>query len=135
MASGIITASANSVLDSLLGSGTPATYYAALMTVAPDAAGAGGTEASGTDYAREAVTNNATNFPAASARAKSNGTAIDFGTAGGAWGTIVGVALFDASSGGNMVFYGDLGTSQPVVLGNPVSIAIGALTFTLPFTA
>jgi len=34
----------------------PATFYIALWTTTPDSAGAGGTECSGTGYAREAIT-------------------------------------------------------------------------------
>ncbi|MDP9488130.1 MAG: hypothetical protein M3Q49_20465, partial [Actinomycetota bacterium] len=54
------------------------TVYVALYTTAPDDAGAGGTEVSGGAYARVAVTNNATNWPAAVGGAKSNGVAITF---------------------------------------------------------
>jgi hypothetical protein len=139
MANGLITATANAVLDHILGGGDftrDATLYAALMTVAPDDDGTGGTEASGTDYAREAVTNNSTNFPAASARGKANGTEIDFGVVGaGGWGTIVGVALFTASSGGTMRAYADLAVPQPTAEGNPVYFEVGGLTFSIPWTA
>ena len=54
---------ANTVLDSLFGSGTPATLYIGLYSAAPDADGTGGTELSGGSYARAAVTNNTTNWP------------------------------------------------------------------------
>lgn len=55
-------------LDAVFGSTVlgPATLYPALMTAAPTGPG-GGTEfvTAGSSYARPAVTNNATNFPAA----------------------------------------------------------------------
>lgn len=92
----------------------PGTLHFALFTVAPTDSG-GGTEVSGSGYARAAVTNNATNFPAASAGAKSNGTAISFGTAsGGNWGTVVAVAVFDASTAGNMLAWGDLTVNRTI---------------------
>lgn len=56
---------AKAVLDACMGATTlgPGTYYAALMTAMPTGAG-GGTEFPGSgNYARIAVTNNATNFP------------------------------------------------------------------------
>lgn len=75
----------NALLDHALGGGNytrPATVYIALFTVAPSDAG-GGTEVSGNNYSRAAVTNDATNFPAASGGAKSNGVAITFATPSG----------------------------------------------------
>ena len=64
----------------------PTTLYLALYTAAPSDAG-GGTECAGGSYARASVTNDATNFPAASGGAKSNGTAIAFAQATASWGT------------------------------------------------
>lgn len=57
---------AKAVLDAMLGATTvgPAIYYAALMSVMPTGPG-GGTEFVGGTYARIAITNNPTNFPAA----------------------------------------------------------------------
>lgn len=55
-------------LDADFGSGTPATYYFALMTAMPTGSG-GGTEftlSGSSSYVRIAKTNNATNFPNAS---------------------------------------------------------------------
>lgn len=59
------------ILDGVLGGPDfvrPATSHVALYTVAPSDAG-GGTEVSGGSYARAAVTNSATNWPAAAAGA------------------------------------------------------------------
>src|SRR3989304_6558665 len=66
----------NELLDHVLGNAAyaaPATVYFGLYSVGPSDVG-GGTELTGSGYARIAVTNNATNFPAASGGAKSNGT-------------------------------------------------------------
>ena len=95
----------------------PATTYFALMTTAPTASG-GGTEASGGAYARVAVTNNTTNWPASSGQTKSNGTAIDWGTATANLGTIVAIAEYDANTSGNLLTFASLTT--------PVTINIGA---------
>src|SRR3989304_5914505 len=66
----------NELLDHVLGNAAyaaPATVYFGLYSVGPSDVG-GGTELTGSGYARIAVTNNATNYPAASGGAKSNGT-------------------------------------------------------------
>jgi hypothetical protein len=122
----------NALLDHVLGGGDytrPATVYAALFTVAPTDAG-GGTECSGNNYSRVAITNNATNFPAASSGAKSNGTAIVFPTASGSWGTVVALGIFDASSSGNLLYWADLTASKSVGANDRVEIAVGDLDIT-----
>jgi hypothetical protein len=110
----------NALLDHVLGKTTytgPTTTYPALYTVTPGDAG-GGTEVTGGTYARVAVTNNTTNWPNASGGSKSNGVDIDFGTATANWGTVVAVAILDASSGGNFMFYGTLTTPKTVNSGD-----------------
>lgn len=125
------------LLDHVFGGGDytrPATVYIALFTVAPTDAGPG-TEintAVWTNYARPAVTNNATNFPAASAGAKTNGTAISFGTASitGTAPVVVGAAVMDALTAGNMLAWASF-TGQTVNNGSPISIQAGDLDITL----
>jgi len=122
----------NKVLDFLLGGVSftpPATVYIALFTVAPTDAG-GGTEVSGGGYARVAVTNNTTNFPAASNGTKSNGSTITFPTATADWGTVVAVGIFDAATGGNLLFWANLTTSKTIQNGDTAQFAAGSLTFT-----
>lgn len=114
----------NAMLDSVFGSGSPATVYVAL-TVA-------GVEVSGSGYTRAAVTNNSTNFPAASGGAKTNGTAITFPTPTGSWGTPDGVRLYDDLTAGNLLATPSLGASfGSVVADNLVVVPIAALTLTL----
>jgi hypothetical protein len=121
---------AQATLDAWLG-GTaltiPATWYAALLTTNPsDDDATAEVEVSGGSYARIAITNNATNFPASTIVAhvatKTNGTAIDWGTASANWGTIVGVALYDASTGGNLGYWGPLSASKTVNLGDSFKV-------------
>lgn len=110
----------NEILDHILGGPDyvrPATIYIALFTVAPTSdAGTGGTEVSttSTGYARAAVTNDATNFPAAASGTKSNGTAITFPTATAAWGTIVAFGIYDAATAGNLLFWNVLTASKVI---------------------
>jgi hypothetical protein len=133
MAGSLSDFSEDEILDHLLGAATytpPATLYLAVFTAAPTDAG-GGTEVTGGSYARLAITNNLTNFPASSGGAKSNGAVLDMVTASAGWGTVVAYALFDASSAGNMIGWADL--TSPVLInnGDTLRFAAGALTYSL----
>src|SRR5690348_4995243 len=103
MASGKSTTESNKILDAQLGAvayTAPATVYIGLWAAASLSAGSTGStagEVSGGAYARVAVTNNATNWPAASGGSKSNGTAINFPTPTASWGTVGQVAICDAA--------------------------------------
>jgi hypothetical protein len=78
------------------------------------------------------VTNNATNWPAASGGSKSNGTAFSFGTAAvtGTAPVVTHFAIWDASTAGNMLYHGVLTDAQTINNTNPVSFPIGSLTIT-----
>lgn len=122
----------NAMLDAILGGGSwtkPGTVYVALYSATPSDSG-GGTELSGSGYARKAVTNDATNFPNASGGAKSNGTEIRFAAASAAWATAVAWAIFDASSGGNMLYWGALTVNRTVPIGDEAVFPIGDLDVT-----
>jgi len=119
----------NELLDHVYGNAAyspPATVYVALFTVAPSDAG-GGTECTGGSYERKAVTNNATNWPAAVGGVKSNGVAITFVTPTGSWGTVVAFGTLDALAAGNLLNWGDLTTPQAIGTGNTVRFDVGAL--------
>jgi hypothetical protein len=126
------------ILDMILGSGhgsgVGATVYVGLSTSAIGETGAV-TEPSGGAYARVAVTNNDTNWPvavgSASPNQKANGTAITFPTPTGSWGTVTDWFIADASTAGNVLLYGTLGTSRTVSSGDAApSFAVGALIVT-----
>ena len=108
----------------------PATVYVALYTAAPTDAG-GGTEVSGGSYARPAVTNNATNWPAAtgSPRSKANGAVITYPTPSANWGTVTHFGIFDALTAGNLLYWAPLTASKVINNGDGApSFAAGALT-------
>lgn len=122
----------NAILDHIFGGGNytrPATLYFALFTSAPSDAG-GGTEVSGNAYARVAVTNNSTNFPAATSGSKSNGTSIAFPTATGSWGTVTHYGVFDAASAGNLLVHGALTASKVIENGDSPSWGAGEFVVT-----
>jgi len=122
----------NEILDHILGGADyarPATVYIALYTVAPTDAG-GGTEVTGGSYARVAVTNNATNWPAASGGAKSNGTDITFAEATASWGTVVAFGILDAVTAGNFLYWADLTANKTIDSGDTAKFAVGDLDIT-----
>lgn len=127
--------SANETLDGWLGTTAlgPSTVYLALFTAAPSSAG-GGTEVSATGYARVAVTNNSTNFPAASGKTKVNGAVFDFGVAAADQGTIVWAAWVKTSSGtlgpDDIILAGPMNTPRLVLAGDDFKIPAGAFSAT-----
>lgn len=102
----------------------PTDWYLALYTVAPTDTG-GGTEVSGTAYVRKAATFTVSDNTA------SNSAAVEWPTAGGSWGTVVAVGVFDALSGGNLIAYGDLTASKTIDTGDVFRIPSGDLDITL----
>lgn len=110
-----------------------ANHYIGLFSAAPNAGG-GGTEAViGTNaYARCAVVNNTTNWPASTLGSpKTNGAVFTFPAPTGAWASgnpLTHFAIFDAATGGNMIEFGELVT--PITIngaGGAPSIPIGDL--------
>jgi len=123
----------NRLLDHFYGgaaSVAPVIVYLGLSTTAINDDGTGITEPVGGSYARITVTNNATNWPAASGGAKSNGVAFTTATATGSWGTITHAFFSDASSGGNILCHWDLPTSKTIASGDSLSFGVGAITLT-----
>lgn len=105
----------------------PATLYVALYTVAPTDSG-GGTEVTGGSYARKSVTNSLSEWP--SANPKQNANAITFVQATADWGTVVAFGIFDAVSGGNLLYWGDLTASKSVENGDTAEFAANGITIT-----
>lgn len=106
----------------------PTAWYIGLFTAAPSDTG-GGTEVSGSGYARVAT---GTMSISGTATTASNAAAIEFAAAsGGNWGTITHAAIFDASSGGNMLAWAPLTTSRTINSGDVFRIPASSLTVTL----
>lgn len=103
---------------------SPTTTYLALYTVSPSDAG-GGTEVSGSGYARQAIT-----FGAPSGGAISNTGAVSFTASGGNFGTVVAVGIFDALTTGNLLAW-DAITSATVNNGDTIQFPIGDIDITL----
>ncbi len=102
----------------------PTAWYIALFTSDPTDAGSG-TEVSGTNYARQAVTFTVTNDTA------SNSATVTFPAAGSNWGTITHVGVYTAETSGNLLFHGAVTTSKAIDTGDTFQITSGNLDITL----
>ena len=112
----------------------PSTIHVALFTTIPALDGTGGVEVStsGTGYARVAVAQGANwTGPSGANREYSNTNDIQYGTPSSNWGTIVGAGLYDASTGGNLLFVAYLTTPKTVNNGDGApKISAGQLRIT-----
>jgi hypothetical protein len=110
----------------------PTALYIGLFTGAPSDSG-GGTEVTGGSYARVQRDPLDANWTATSSTdgITTNAAAITFAEPTANWGTVSHFAIFDASSGGNMLFHGELSASRIINNGDAApEFAIGALSIT-----
>ena len=120
--------SENLLLNWLMTSGTatrPTAWYLALFTAAPNDAG-GGTEVSTGGYGRQTIA-----FSAASSGATSNSADVSFTASGANYGTVTHIGIFDASSGGNLLWHGAMTASKTVEDGDTITFASGNVDLTL----
>jgi hypothetical protein len=122
------------ILDHSVGKAawTMPTAYVGLYTAAPSdtsTGSTGGTAVSGGSYAR--VTTSAATWNAASAGSTSNAADIVFATATADWGTVVAVGIFDATTAGNMIWWGTLTANKVVNTGDVFKFLAGQLVLTL----
>lgn len=132
----------NKIIDWLFRGQTytpPATLYVGLLTAAPSDAG-GGTEVSGGSYARVGVAGSLANWAGTQSAGStdassgtsgttSNNGAITFPAPTANWGTVTHFGIYDAVSGGNLLYWSALTTSKTINNGDAApSFAAGALT-------
>lgn len=125
----ISTHLANELLDHvfLTGAYSAPSIYVALSTANPGDDGSGLAEPSGNNYARAACAT----WDAAADGATANTGDITFATPSGSWGEITHVAIMDASSNGNLLWYGTATPNQEPEDGDTVKYAAGDLDVTL----
>jgi hypothetical protein len=115
--------------------GTANTPWVALFTTMPDEDGTTGlVECSGTSYAR--VNSGTSKWGAPSTTSgtttvTNSAGAIAFATAGGAWGTIVGVGIYTASTSGTLLATQTLTASKVVGSGDTAQFATSTITIGL----
>lgn len=99
-------------------------------TLADNSTGSTGTEMAGGSYARASITNNGVSWANASAGAKTNLATITFPTATANWTGITDWAIVDASTAGNILYYGTFAATQSVSNGQTASWAASGITIT-----
>lgn len=139
MASGKSSYLSKKVLDDIFGATAftgPTPLFMALWTAALDGTSTGATvgEAAYTGYARVSITNNTTNFPAATGSSngsKSNAIAITFPAAGSGPTTVTYFAILDSATigAGNILYWGSV-TSTTVNNGDTPQVNASGLTIT-----
>jgi len=120
----------------------PSSIYVALLTSAPSDAG-GGTEVSGGAYARVQVVSSLANWAGTQSvgsttassgsggQTSNNGSIVFPSPVGANWGVVTHFGLYDAVSGGNLLYWAALTTPKTVNDGDsPPTFLAGALTIT-----
>jgi len=118
------------LLDWMMTTGSatrPTAWYVALYTAAPSDSG-GGTEVSTGGYARQSVSFDAASSPGGTT---SNSGEVSFTASGADYGTVTHMGIFDASSGGNLLWHGALTASKTVADGDTLTFAVGNIDLTM----
>lgn len=120
------------LLDHVLGNtafSQPSNIYLALFTAdtgleanSPSAE----ISTSSTGYSRQSVS-----FAASSSGSASTSATVTFSAATANWGTVTHVAVMDASTSGNVLFYGAVTTSKTIESGDTFQVSSGNLTVSL----
>ena len=133
----------NQILDFYLNQGSgaggsisaPSNIYLGLFTTAPTTSSEGnsdGTEVStsGTGYGRIEITDKFNNASGTGGSLSSNADITGFTANGANWGTINSIGIFDAVTGGNLLFYATI-SDATVNDGDSFQISSGNLTVTV----
>jgi hypothetical protein len=131
---GFVDSVERQILDHFLTDGTwtpPSPLYIGLSSTTPTEAGGNFTEPSTGSYARVSTTGADWSAASGTAPAVKTNTAVKtFPTATADWAAAANLThfgLFDASSAGNLLNWGPLGTAKPVLNGDTPGFAAGAL--------
>jgi len=117
----------NSVINHYLratAQASPATVYVSLHTASVGDDGTGA-EVTGGAYARQAIA-----FGAPSNGVAANSGVITYPTATAAWGTVTHFGIWDAVSGGNLIYWAPLTASKVIDLGDIAKFNTGDVTIT-----
>jgi len=115
----------NNVPLSTAGINTGSIFVALFVTPTDDTGG--GVEVFGGSYNRAPVSG----FAAPVSGTTNNSTTVTFPNASANWGTVTHFALFDASTGGNMLFHGALTAPKVVNAGDSFVFPVGNITISM----
>lgn len=115
------------ILDHILGEGartftSPATLFLALGTAATDSSFTELETPGSNGYSRQAIS-----FAAASGGTASSSDAQTFGPATSNWANATHFAIYDASTLGNVLYWGSLTTARDAAVDDTIEFAIGAV--------
>lgn len=129
MAGEASTAGAVKMLDALTGRATQTaqTTYLGLLSAAPSDAGGGTELTAGNGYARQSV---AWTAPTGDPSSTENTSLITFGPFTSDFAQVGWVALYDASTAGNMLAWWAVDTAKDPANGDSITVAAGALVMT-----
>jgi len=116
------------LLDHVLGVGAytqPSGLYVAL-SLGSFADANSGTELSGSNYSRKAVT-----FATASSGSSASNEAVEFDAASGSWGACSHFGIYDAVTTGNLLFHGAFDAAKTIATGDVLKIASGSITISM----
>lgn len=116
----------------------PSTLYVGLLSTSPSDTG-GGTEVTGGSYARASAAASLDNFAgtqSVGSTAASTGTtgttsnnaSITFVTPTASWGAVAAFGIYDAATGGNLLFFGTLSISKTINQGDTVTFPAASLS-------
>lgn len=118
----------------------PTSLYVGLYTANPTDV-AGGTEVTGNAYARVTVASAIANWAGTQAAASTTASSGNTGTTSNngvitfptptpaGWGTVTGMGIFDAASGGNLLIWSALTSSKVINAGDAVTFPAASLSF------
>ncbi|MEG1142139.1 MAG: hypothetical protein RSE41_06820 [Clostridia bacterium] len=109
----------------------PTSYYIALSKTDPQSNNTGVTEPTGGNYARIRVDKNTTNFLASSNGVVKNKVSLLSNETTAAWGNLPYYAIYDAATGGNLLWGGTLVNPRNMDIEMQLIIDPNGLTFTL----
>ena len=108
---------------------TVATPYVSLHTADPTDAGSGA-EVSGGSYARQSASFGTPSVVGSSYRADTDAD-VTFPTATASWGTVTHIGIWNAASGGQLLYHTPLDSSKTIDSGDIFKITTGNLTVAL----
>ncbi len=117
---------ATALLNESLRSGT---YYLALFLTDPTASGTG-TEVSGGGYARKIIAFGAPSLVSGKEQV-TNSAQVDYGTMQADLGTVAYWGIYNALTGGDLLWYGSFTRSKNVLSGDAITVSAGAIVCTL----
>lgn len=107
---------------------SPATVYVSLHTADPTDAASANELPTSNGYARQSC---AFDAPGATDGTTQNTSAVTFSASGGAWSAVTHFGIYDASTGGNLLFHSALDASRTAGDGDDLTFAAGALSVVL----